>query len=117
MKMKSFIKQFAAFVTGDTAEVQAQKNYRKAEAALKTQIAKLNGDTLTFEEALETAEENAKNALVNSGQPIDNREQYVRNLIDCDNEVEEAKDALKEHLELIEFLKGKLAQLDVEVDA
>jgi hypothetical protein len=41
MKVKSFIKQFAAILSGDSAEATAQKTYRQASSGLKTQIAKL----------------------------------------------------------------------------
>ena len=117
MKVKSFIKQFAAILTGDSAEVTAQKTYRQAVSGLKTQIAKLQGDTLTYEDRVENAKEAAAKALLNNGQEITNRELYVKNLITTDNELNDAEEALEEHLELIAFLEGKLAQLDEEVDA
>lgn len=117
MKVKSFIKQFAAILTGDSAEATAQKTYRQAASGLKTQIAKLQGDTLTYEDRVENAKEAAAKALLNNGQEITNRETYVKNLITTDNELNDAEDALLDHLKLIDFLEAKLAELDEEVDA
>lgn len=117
MKVKSFIKQFAAILKGDTAEVVAQKTYRQASSGLKTQIAKLQGDTLTYEDRLEAAKEAAANALLNNGKEITDREEYVKNLITTDNNLNDAEEALADHLRLIQFLEGKLAELDAEEDA
>jgi len=118
-KMKSFVKQFAALVTGDSATVQAEKNFRRAESALKTQIAKLEGETITKEDALETAKEHATAVLVNNGKPITDqyRTDYVANLVDADNAVKSAQKELDEHKNMIKFLQGKLAELNEEVDA
>jgi chromosome segregation ATPase len=116
-KINSFVKQFAAMITGDTAEVQAQKNYRKAVSALNTQIAKLKGDTIGFEEAVESAQEAAQNALVNNGKDITDRTEYVRNLVSTNNAWEDAQDALENHLDTIAFLEDKLDELNQEVDA
>jgi hypothetical protein len=115
-KIKSVVKQFAAMVQGDSARVQAEKNYRRADSALKTQIAKLNGETISLEDKVETAKEKASAAIVNGGVLItdETRDLYVRNLISADNELKEAEKKLSKHKELIAFLEAKLEQLNEE---
>lgn len=116
-KVKSFVKQFVATVKGDDAEAQAQKALRQADSALKSQIASLNGDTITFEDAVTTAKEKEELATVNNGNLITSRESYVQNLLNAKNNVTLAEEALKAHKAKIDFLEGKLKQLSTEVDA
>lgn len=110
--MKSFIKQFVAVVTGDNAEAQAQKVLRQADSALKTQIAALQGDVITLEDAVENAKEQQVLAKVNHGRTITDRNSYVRGLLDAKNEVTKAEKALELHKEKIAFLESELATLD-----
>lgn len=110
--MKSFVKQFVAIVTGDDAEAQAQKALRQANSALKTQIASLEGDTISLEDRVDTAKENQALSRVNRGQQIVDRTVYIRNLLNAKNEVTAAEDSLKLHLDKISFLKAELASLD-----
>lgn len=116
VKVLSFVNQFAAFVTGDTATVQGEKNYRRADSALKTQIARLKGDVISLEDKIETAKEKAKNALVNFGNPIadDGRDAYVEQLIRTDNELKKAEKDLEKHNATIAFLEIKLAEVNEE---
>ena len=85
--VKSFVKQFAAMLTGDSAQVQAEKNYRRADSALRTHIANLEGKTIGLEDRLEAAEEHCSKALVNEGNAIveNGRDAYVQNMIDAEN--------------------------------
>lgn len=117
-KIKSVVKQFAAYVTGDSATVQGEKNYRRADSALKTQIAKLNGETISLEDKVETAKEKADSALCNNGVLItdESRDRYVQNLITTDADLKTAEKNLSKHLELIKFLESKLEQLNAEED-
>lgn len=110
-KMKSFVKEFVAKIKGDDAEALAQKALRQADSALKTQIATLTGDTITFEDRVEAAKEGQANARINGGNPITDRELYVENLLEAKNEVTEAEEALALHKEKIAFLQGELDSL------
>lgn len=114
--MKLFVKQFAALIKGDTAEQQALKTFRKAVSAITAHIAKLKGDTISFEDAVETAQENADKALLNNGQDIDNRDSYVRMLVQRNNELKQAQENLNSHLELLAFLEENLKKLETEVE-
>lgn len=113
-KMKSFVKQFIAVVTGDTAEAIAQKTLRQADNSLKSHISALNFETMQFEEALEKAVEAEQLATINNGKLIDSKEQYVSNLLQAKNNVTKAEDALKAHKDKIAFLQEKLEALDKE---
>jgi DNA repair exonuclease SbcCD ATPase subunit len=116
-KVKSFVKQFIATVQGDDVKAQAEKVYRQAESALKTQIASLEGDTISYEDKVEEAKENLSNARINNGKLITDRSSYVANLITSRNEVTEATEALDRHKKKLEFLKAELVALDNEVDS
>lgn len=52
----SFVDQFAALITGDTAKVSAEKAWRQARSALQTKIAELEGNTIALEDEVTTAE-------------------------------------------------------------
>lgn len=116
-KVKSYVKQFAAILTGDNAEATAQKALRASDSALRTQIASLTGDNIGLEDALEQAQENEKMALLNNGKVPTDRNQYVRSLLDARNAVIDAQEALEDHKEKIAYLQGKLEELSAEVDA
>lgn len=116
-KVKSFIKQFAASITGDSATAQAEKALRQADSALKTHIAVLTGDIVSKEDAVTTAKERMQQATINNGNAITNRDAYVRGLFDAKNALTEAEEALKLHKEKIDFLASQQKALDAEVDA
>lgn len=116
-KIKSFVKQFTAIVTGDSATAQAEKALRQADSALKTHIAILVGDTISKEDAVSGAEEQLALATVNNGRPITNRDGYVQTLLDCKNNLTNAQEALKKHNAKIDFLTAQQDGLDAEVEA
>jgi len=112
MKVKSFIKQFVAKIQGDDAEVQAQKAFRSADAALTTHIAIAKADLLGYQEDVEKAVEALADARINNGETISDRDIYVENLCLAKNGVNEAKEALDAHEALISFLEEELANLN-----
>lgn len=116
-KVKSFVKQFVAKLSGDDNEALAQKALRQADSALKTQISNLTGDIINYEDALEAAKEAQASARVNDGKIISDRETYVENLLEAKNDVTEAEEALETHRAKIAFLQGELEALSSEVDA
>ena len=115
--VKSFVKQFAALLQGDTAEVTAQKVFRQVQSSLNTQIAVMNGDLVAKEDAVTDAKEELDRARLNYGKELasSDRTAYVRNLITKKNAVESAQEALDTHLETLDFLKGELVRLESEV--
>lgn len=115
-KVKSFIKEFVSAVKGDDAEAQAQKVLRHADSALKRQIASLEGDTIILEEEVAKVIENKSKARINYGKLIEDRDQYVTNLLIAKNKITEAEEALETHKEKIAFLKAELTALDEEVE-
>ncbi len=116
-KVNSFVKSFAALLTGDDNTVKAEKAKRAADSALKTHISILKGDLISKEDAVTSAKEKQANAVVNNGNPITDRDSYVANLLDAKNGTTLAEQALKKHEEKISFLEDQLASLDAEVDA
>ena len=111
-KMKSFVKEVVAIISGDNAEATGQKILRQADSALKTQIGSLNGDTISLEDRVEDAQESLTLARVNNGKLITDRNQYVRSLLDAKNALNIAEGALEAHLEKIAFLQEQYDSLD-----
>lgn len=108
---KSFIAQFVALIKGDDAEALGHKVWRQAENAFNTQISALNGKTLDLESKIEEAEESEALTILNNGKRIDDRDQYIKNVLETGNKVLAAKEALEEHKRKIQYLKEKLEQL------
>jgi len=115
--VKSFVKGFVALVKGDDVTVAAEKAFRQASSGLKSQINSLEGDTVTFEDAVTDAKEAQGNARINNGQAITDRDSYVSKLLQAKNVVTKAETALETHLAKISFLKGELVALETEVEA
>ena len=116
-KIKSFVKEFTAVVKGDDTEALGQKVFRQADSALSTQIAKLKGDIIDKEVDVENAKESLRLARVNNGQLIDNRTLYVSELIEAQNRIIIAEEALDDLKRDILFLETQLAELSLEVEA
>ena len=110
----SFVKQFIALVKGDEAEVKALKIWRQAESAFKVQIAALGGDLIRKEDSVSQAEEKLAKALVNGGNEINDRDQYIANLISAKESLKQAEKQLSAHKETIAFLEEQYALLKAE---
>ena len=113
--VSSFIAQFKAVVNGDNASVKAEKAWRQANAAINSQIYTLKGKTVGLENEVDRKEESLASARVNGGQPIENDNYYVNNLISAKNNLALAEKELKKHNELVEFLEKELVALSKEV--
>ena len=113
-KLNSFAKQFIALVKGDEAEVRALKIWRQCESAFKVQIAALGGDLIRKEDLVSQAEEKLAKALVNGGNEINNRDQYIANLISAKESLKSAEKQLAAHKETIAFLEEQYALLKAE---
>lgn len=108
---KSFIAQFVALIKGDDAEAQAQKVWRQAESAFKTQISALEGKTLDFEDKIVEAHEAAQLRLLNNGKKIEDRDAYIKSVLEAENRVLEAEENMVEHKRKIDLLQKKLDAL------
>jgi len=115
--VKSFVKQFVAQIKGDEVEVRAEKAFRQAQSALKSQIASLEGDTINKEEAVTEAKEKLTKSRINHGDPISNRNTYVENLLSAKNSLTSAESDLEKHNKKIAFLKEELTNLETDVEA
>jgi hypothetical protein len=115
--VKSFVKQFVATVQGDDTQAKAEKAFRQAQSALKSQISSLEGDTINLEDRVTDAKEVQTKARINNGNPITDRNAYVTNLVYQKNNVVDAEKALKTHTDKIAFLKSELEALEKEVEA
>lgn len=111
-KLMSFKNQLLAHLTGDDNTVIAEKRWRQANSAFTSHIAQMEGKTIDLEDAVETAEENYNNAVINNGHSIDDKAQYVRNVIAARNNVTKAEEALADHVEQLEMLKQILTDLE-----
>ena len=110
--MKNIVKTVVAIIKGDDAEVLGLRIIRQAESALKSQIASLNGDIITLEDNVSDAKENLNLALANYGKNIADRNVYVRSLLEAENKITLAEDALELHKAKIVVLEKHLANLD-----
>ena len=110
--MKSFVKQVVAVLKGDDAEATGQKILRAADSALKTQIASLNGDTISLEDAVQEATEGLALARINHGSIITDRNQYVANLLVAKNVLTDAEEALEAHNEKLAFLEAEFEAIN-----
>ena len=113
-KLNSFVNSFIAIVTGDNAQAKAEKGWRQADSAFKIQIAALNGDLVTKEDAVTQAQENLSKKLVNSGNEITDRTQYIASLISAKETLKQAEKQLAAHQETIAFLEEQYALLKAE---
>ena len=111
-KKNFFLATAMAYITGDSDTAKALKIQKYAISGLKTQIANMEGETISKQEAIDDAKEAFNKAFVNNGQLMSaasDRTQYVKNLISAQEAVENAKEALENHLATIAFLKEQLA--------
>lgn len=113
--MKSFVKGFVAYVTGDDATAQAEKTLRQADAALNTHIHAIKGELIDLEQSVVDAKENAAKALLNHGNSIDDRDAYVRGIISAENRVTTSNEALEAKQELLATLEAKLLEINTEI--
>lgn len=110
-KLNSFVKEFAAMLTGDSAEVKAQRGWRQADSAFKVQIANLNGDIISKEDAVDVAKENLAKARLNYGNEITDKFSYIQALLSAKESLVKAEKALKAHQDTITFLEEQYEAL------
>lgn len=102
--MKSFVKQVLAAMKGDNDKVIAERNYRKANSAVKGQLSSLESKKVDAEVDLDEA----KDALVAAKYPItlikDNAT-YIRTIVKRQEDVDSAQEKLDSINESSTFFK------------
>jgi hypothetical protein len=111
----SFISQFIASIKGDDAQAKAEKNWRRANSALKSAIPSAEGDSIQFEDAVDSAKENLNKALINNGEDITDSKRYVENILRATEALEEAKENVELHKKKLSILNDALKALSEEV--
>lgn len=112
-KIKSYVKQAIARLTGDKTEELAQKNYRKATSAVRGQIAALEAQLIDAESDLEAAEDGLADAKYPK-ELITNQEAYLESILCAKDAVEDAQHRLKSLQASIEFNKALLEEFEKE---
>jgi hypothetical protein len=109
MKMSNFIKEVTARLKGDEQGVLAAKIERKANSAMKSQIAALTSHIVDAESAVEEAEERLQNALYPT-QMITNNNDYIAG-------IKSAKENLDEKLAYLTDVKESLAFFEAKLES
>ena len=96
-----------------SGETIANRNYRKATAAIKGQISALEASIVEAEESVATAVEDLENAKYPSG-PISDTRDYLRRVVAADENVETRKQELKSLNDSLEFYSSLLEEFTGE---
>lgn len=115
--VKSFIRQFVAYVQGDDATQLAEKVYRKSSTALSAQIASLESQTVDLEDVITEKEEELLSAIHNNGKEItgeNGKQEYIKSILRAKQLLETAKETLSSHQETVAFLKTTLEEINSE---
>lgn len=114
MKLKSTVKLIIAKLKGDDVEATAIKIVSRAESVLTAELANYAYRRHTLTDALEKAEERAKDALMNNCQENVVREDYISNILFAENAITIAKEALEQHDEEVKLIERKLKELQAD---
>jgi len=109
MELKNFLATCVAKISGENSKVKSLKIQKKATAYIKSQISAKEATALDLETIAEEAEEEMAMIIVNQGEPITNNKQYIKNLLEGNLSVVEAKENLADQIKDITFLKDTLA--------
>ncbi len=113
--VKSYVKELRARITGDKTEVIVQKNYRKATAALKSQVGTLQNQLVDAEGKLEEALDQLEEAKYPT-ELISNPNAFISKLASKQADVTDATDKLVEVQESIEFYSVLLKEFEQDVE-
>lgn len=115
-KVKSFIKEVLAQLTGDQDTVIAERNYRTGKATVRGQISSLETDVINQEVAVEQAEEEFLKAKYPT-ERIENGEAYLNSIYDAKDNLENVRAELEATKASIEYWTKLLVEFDEEVEA
>src|SRR5690242_8263015 len=107
-KVSNFLKEVTARFKGDANEVVAAQNERKANSAVKGQLAALNAKLVDDESNVEDKTENYKNTLYPTSKITDNS-YYIRSVVAAKSSLDDAKAALESTKASIKFFEELLA--------
>jgi hypothetical protein len=110
---KSFVREVTARLKGDEAGVVAAKNARKAESALKGQIAALEAKLVDDESTVEDRKEALQNAKFPTT-PITDNQNYIQNIRRAQEGVDSAEETVADTKFSIEYFQGLLVEFDKE---
>lgn len=105
MEVKSFVNEVMARLKGDDDKVVAERNYRKANSAIKGQISGLDAKKVDAEVALEEAQDKLAAAKYPT-KLINDNSNYVRNIVERQEAVDSAKEALENINESLSYFQG-----------
>lgn len=114
-KLNLFVKETISRLKGDDASVTAIKNFKKAEAALKSQIANLEAAVVDQESTVETCEESLLNAKFPTILISDNNS-YLKNIKNSQETLDSAKEKLSSLKDSIAYFKSVLSDFQKEVE-
>lgn len=114
-KTKSFVKEVLARMKGDSVTATAEKNYRKATAAINGQIASLQSKLIQEESRVEEAQEALDNAKYPS-EAITSDENYVKGIKDKQEAFNTAKENLDNVTESLKYYQDLLKGFDAETE-
>ena len=112
--VKSFLKESLARLTGNTSEVIAQKNYRKATSSVDSQLAALNAKQVDDETNIENALESLNNAKYPTEVITDNK-YYLDNIKQSYDYWAKATNILNNTKASIKFFTELKAEFNAEV--
>jgi hypothetical protein len=116
-KISSYLREITARIKGDEAGKVAAQNERKANSAIKGQLAALNAKIVDDENNVEDKQESYNNALYPTTKITDNQA-YVRNLVYAKEALDGAKSSLESTKKSIAFFDALLkSEWDTLVEA
>ncbi len=92
-QLKSFVRESIARLTGDTNQVIAEQNHRKALAAVKGQLAALESEKVNAEELVDDAKKALENAKYPDHKIVDSTS-YLNSIHEAQDELNDAEAAL-----------------------
>lgn len=109
-KTELFAKEILARLKGDNNEALSNKIARKAISAFEGQIAALKAKEVDDENRVEEAGEGLNNTIYPTAMFSDNS-RYCQSILDRQEELDYAKEVLKNTQDSIEFFEAQLAKI------
>ncbi len=106
--MANFLEKVTQKIKGDDAAVKAAKILRKAESAIKGQVATLNAKLVDDENNLETAQEALDNCIF-TGADISSNQIYCNNIASAELNVRQYQENLDATKKSITYFQGLLS--------
>lgn len=111
--MKSYVRQVVAKLTGDTAKVTAEQNYRTAIASIEVQLAGLNYNLIKADGVVEKAKEKLSDAKYPSSL-ISDGETYLSRIHSAKENLESAESEVANIKASIAFNEALKAEFNAD---